>query len=194
MQVLVFELGSQDYALPTRHIVRVLPMMALTRLAPAAEFIAGVMNFHGAAVPVIDLARVAGVAGARVKARPSGAAPGISFDTRIVLVDHVQPSGRQHLLGLLAEHVSGVRQIDAASVTGSGIRDPDAPFLGQVVATQPRLLQLIELTQLVPPQVCEWLFDAAAAGAEPREVTMPSAGAGAGNGAGTSAVARHAPR
>lgn len=178
MQVLVFELGSQDYGLPTRHIVRVLPKLALTRLAPAADFIAGVMNFHGAPVPVIDLARVSSMAGAAGQAIPSSGARQISFDTRIILVDHVQPSGQKHLLGLLAEHVSGVRQIDVSSVTGSGVRDPNAPFLGQVVATQPRLLQLIELAQLVPPHVCEWLFDTAAAVAEPHKATLPSARAG----------------
>lgn len=163
MQVLVFELGSQEYALPTRHIVRVLPMMELTRLAPAADFIAGVMNFHGVPVPVIDLARVGGLSPKPDQANQPASETRISFDTRIVLVDHVQPAGQQHLLGLLAEHVSGVRQIDPAAVSHSGVRDPDAPFLGQVVAQQPRLLQLIELAQLVPPHVCAWLFDAAAA-------------------------------
>ena len=33
MQVLVFNLGDQEYALPTCHVVRVLPVMTLTRLA-----------------------------------------------------------------------------------------------------------------------------------------------------------------
>ena len=172
MQVLIFQLGAQEYALPTRHVVRVLPVMTLTRLAPAAAFIAGVMNYHGAPVPVIDLARVNGMpdaaqAGSKNADAISGSSldsnGSASFDTRIVLVDHVQPSGHRHLLGLLVEHVCGVRTVDFSSVSDSGIRDPNAPFLGQVLPSQPRLLQLIELAQLVPPHVCEWLFDGAVA-------------------------------
>ena len=162
MQVLVFNLGDQEYALPTCHVVRVLPVMTLTRLAPAADFIAGVMNYHGSPVPVIDLARIGGMPSAAQRTGVADAETAASFDTRIVLVNHEAATGSPRLLGLLAEHVSGVRQVDAAKLSDSGVRDPHAPFLGQVLTQQPRLLQLIELTHLVPPHVCAWLFDASA--------------------------------
>lgn len=177
MQVLVFELGNQTYALPTRHVVRVLPGLALAKLAPSADFIAGVMNYRGAPVPVIDLARVGGIPGSTSASNHAGLDHRASFDTRIVLVDHEQPSGRRHLLGLLAEHVSGVRQLDPASMSDSGVRDPDAPFLGQVLASQSGVLQLIELSRLVPPHVCDWLFDAPAA-ADAATASLPPADAG----------------
>ena len=75
MKQLLFHIGADRYALRLRDVVRVLPLLELKRLPLAPDAVAGLMDFHGQSVPVIDLSLLA------------GAAPGRQhFDTRILLV------------------------------------------------------------------------------------------------------------
>lgn len=176
MQVLLLQLGSQHYALDTRHVVRVLPAMRLVALPRTPAFIAGIMNYHGAPVPVLDLTLIGAVAGIETdlpdppasstlstmsasitSANPAAPAGETWFDTRIVLVSHLQPDGGTRLLGLRAEHVTGTRSIDPAQIVDSGVQDRGSLFLGKLIAGVTPMLQLIELAQLLPPHVTRWL-------------------------------------
>lgn len=119
MKLLVFHIGPDRYGLPLRQIQRVLPLMELKRVPLAPHAVAGLMNLHGQPVPVIDLARLAGYE-----------ASADHFDTRIVLADYTLPGGAVRALGLLAERVQGVQEIDEGDLSEPGVRA--APFLGQV--------------------------------------------------------------
>jgi chemotaxis-related protein WspB len=176
MQVLLLEILGQRYALETRHVIRVLPIMELTLLPRAHRFIAGIMNYHGTPVPVLDLAYIGSTphttllvatTTATTTSKATVKLPAdtslATFDNRIILVNYVKlgrdTTSTEHLLGLRAEHVTGIRQIDPASIEHSGINDPHSPFLGRVIATEQPLLQLIDLTYLVPQEIASWLFD-----------------------------------
>ena len=144
MKVLVFSIGTERYGLRLRAIARVLPVVALKQLPLAPDFVAGLMDLHGEPVPVIDLSRLAGIMPEQVW-----------FDTRIILVDYPAGDGSVRPLGLLAEHVIGIDTLDEAQLSNSGV--DAAPFLGQVA---PGMLQLVELAQLLAPDVRALLFQA----------------------------------
>ncbi|MBY0239173.1 MAG: chemotaxis protein CheW [Burkholderiaceae bacterium] len=156
MKLLVFHIGPDRYGLPLRQIQRVLPLMQLKRVPLAPHAVAGLMNLHGQPVPVIDLARLAGYE-----------ASAGHFDTRIVLADYTLPGGAIKALGLLAERVQGVQEIDPAELTDPGVRA--APFLGQVSGSGhdgsagPGMVQLVVLDRLLPPDVRDALFPEGAA-------------------------------
>lgn len=145
MKVLIFHIGPDRYGLKLRAIVRVLPLLELKQLPLAPDHVAGLMDFHGASVPVIDLCRLAGLAPGRD-----------CFDTRIIIVDYLAPDGVSHLLGLLAEHVLGVQDVNAAVLADSGVSA--APFLGQVASDASGILQLVELEHLLPASLRAILF------------------------------------
>lgn len=145
MKVLVFHIGPDRYGLPLATIVRVLPLMQLKQLPLTPDYVAGLMDLHGAHVPVIDLSRLAGLA---------PAAP--QFDTRIVVVNYQLDDGSTRALGLMASHVRGIEQIDDAALGASGVLT--APFLGQVASQPDGMLQLVELQQLLPAEVRALLF------------------------------------
>lgn len=145
MKVLTFHIGQDRYGLRLSPIVRVLPLLELKHLPLAPDHVAGLMDFHGASVPVIDLCRLAGLAPGRD-----------CFDTRIIIVDYLAPDGVSHLLGLLAEHVLGIQQINPAGLADSGVSA--APFLGQVASDANGIVQLIELEQLLPASLRAILF------------------------------------
>jgi chemotaxis-related protein WspB len=145
MKVLVFHIGDDRYGLPLRLVQRVLPLLELKSLPQAPDAVAGLMNLHGESVPVIDLARLSGGAPARQQ-----------FDTRIVLVDYLDPDGATHALALMAERVMGVQDVSDAALQAPGVKA--APFLGEVAGDAEGIVQLIELEQLLPAGLRALLF------------------------------------
>lgn len=150
MKVLVFHIGPDRYALRLRDIARVLPAAALKRIPLAPDYVAGLLDLHGAPVPVIDLSRLAGITPEQ-----------LWFDSRIILVDYPGGDGGVHALGLLAEHVIGVDSVDEAQLADSGVAG--AAFLGAVASAAGGLLQLVELKDLIAPDVRALLFQHAEA-------------------------------
>ncbi|MBB3122061.1 chemotaxis protein CheW [Pseudoduganella violacea] len=145
MKVLVFHIGADRYGLPLALVRRVLPLMELKALPLAPDAVAGLMNLHGASVPVIDLCRISG-----------GAPAAQQVDTRILLVDYHTPEGALHALGLLAEKVQGVQEVDTAALNPSGVAA--APFLGAVAGDAAGIVQLVRLEELLPPSLRALLF------------------------------------
>ena len=148
MKLLIFHIGADRYGLRLRDVVRVVPQLELKHVPLAPDAVAGLMDFHGRSVPVIDLCRASGL--------PAGAD---HFDTRIIVVDYrapEEPQDRSHLLGLRAERVLGVQDVDETRLSSSGVQA--APFLGQVASDARGMLQLVELEQLLPASLRAMLF------------------------------------
>jgi chemotaxis-related protein WspB len=150
MKVLVFSIGPDRYCLRLAAISRVLPVVDLKHIPLAPDFVAGLLDLHGAPVPVIDLSRLAGQAAEQVW-----------FDTRIILVDYPAGDGGPRQLGLQAEHVIGIETLDEELFADGGATG--APFLGQVASHPAGMLQLVEVDQLLSPAVRALLFQPAVA-------------------------------
>ena len=165
MKVLIFHIGPDRYGLRLRDIARVLPVLSLKQIPRAPDYVAGLMDFHGTPVPVIDLSRLAGLASAQAR-----------YDTRILLIDYALDDARDgaadpsfatpagagaptrptRALGLLAEHVLGIDTIADASLRDPGVAA--APYLGQVASMEHGMLQLVEPAELLAPDVRAILF------------------------------------
>lgn len=150
MKVLVFHIGADRYGLALAQVAKVLPAAALKSVPLAPSYVAGLLDLHGQPVPVIDIARLAG------QARDT-----IRFDTRIVLVDY-RADGVQRPLGLLADQVSAIVAVDPAALLDAGVAG--APFLGQLVAQQDGMLQLLTLDRLLTPEVRALLWQTESVG------------------------------
>lgn len=151
MQILVFQLADTAAALPTAVIRQVLPFLQLSRFPAAPPGVAGLMNLHGEAIPVVDVAAMSGASGARARQ-----------DTRILLVDYPLPAGGHRPLGLVVEGVAGVRRISTTPPRPTGIRLPDYPWLGDVLETPEGLWLWLDLDRLLSPALAALLFQEAA--------------------------------
>ena len=147
MKVLVFTIGPDRYAMRLAALSRVVPVADLKQLALAPAFVAGLLDLHGEPVPVIDLSLMAGFARSETW-----------NDTRIILVDYPLGGGASALLGMMAEHVTGVEDIDPGTLREPGVAG--APFLGQVSSGAAGMLQLVEVGELLTPAVRAELFPA----------------------------------
>jgi chemotaxis-related protein WspB len=147
MLLLLFKLGDDRYALETKDVVEVLPLVNWKTIPGAPAGVAGVFNYHGAPVPLIDLAELA--LGTPSRARMS---------TRIVLVNYVEEAGGTHLLGLLTEHVAETIRREEADFADPGVATPAAPYLGPVTTDARGIIQRVEVRHLLPAGVREILF------------------------------------
>jgi len=147
MLFLLFELGTDRYALDALQIAEVLPLVAIKRIPRAPPAVSGVFNYRGAPVPVIDVSQL-------TLGRPAAR----RLSTRIVLVHYPGGDGATHLLGLIVEKATQTVRYAPADFVASGITTADAPYLGPVATDARGLLQWIDVQTLLPPAFRDTLF------------------------------------
>jgi chemotaxis-related protein WspB len=152
MLFFLFRLGADRYALDALRIAEILPLVSVKRVPRAPAGIAGIIDYHGAPVPLIDLNQMA--LGLPTRQR---------LGTRIILVNYPGRGGVTHLLGLLAEGATETMRRDPADFVASGVGNDAAPYLGPVAADATGLIQWIKLEKLLPPSVRDQLFKQPAA-------------------------------
>ena len=151
MLMLLFQLGNSRYAVPAREVVEIASMVELEPLPKTPDYIAGLFNYRGQHVPVLDLRQL-------VSNHPCSN----RITTRMILVDFPLAAGGTRTLALLAEHVTETLQLDEQEFTDTGINIPDAPFIGKAAYTDQGLVQKLSITDLVPPDVQSQLYPAEA--------------------------------
>jgi chemotaxis-related protein WspB len=147
MLFLVFELGNDRYALDVRQIAEVLPLVDVKQIPLAPQPIAGLFNYRGVLVPVIDLSQL--TLGRRAARRLS---------TRLILVHYPDLRGDPHLLGLIAERATQATRHEPSDFAASGVTNPGAPSLGPVASDGRGLLQRIDVRTLLPSSLRDLLF------------------------------------
>lgn len=70
LELLVFSLAGERYAVDTAHVQDVVPLREITPLPCTPSFVLGVVNHRGRVLPVLDFRRLFGLAG---EGRPEGA-------------------------------------------------------------------------------------------------------------------------
>ena len=100
VQLVAFRIGGQDFAFNIFQVERILRYESPAPLPKAPEFLEGVLQYQGAAVPLVDLRK-----------RLGAEAP-LRDDTRIVILEF--EGGR---IGVVVDAVTEVMQVAAATVT-----------------------------------------------------------------------------
>lgn len=157
---LQFEIGDDGYLLQATQVARVVPLVDIKRIPRAPAGVAGAFNYHGTAVPVVDLSEMA-------LGRPAARL----LSTRVILVPvpvGASAQGSERLLGLIAERVTTTLERNPADFGPAGVMTEAAGYLGPVTAVGSRLLQWIDVRKLLPAAVSDAVF---------RQVGPPGTGA-----------------
>ena len=115
-QYLMFNLGGETYGVGIHAIREIIEYPGVTTIPLAPAFLHGVINLRGAVVPVLDLS-------VRFGREPTV----INRRTCIVVVEVAQGDAL-HMLGVLVDAVSEVREVEASEVEsrpqfGTGLRN-----------------------------------------------------------------------
>lgn len=143
MLFLLFQLGQDRYALDARDLVEILPLAQVKHLPHAPAGIAGMLDYHGAALPVIDLSELA-----------LGRAAVQRISTRILVV--AMAGGRR--FALIAERANDTLQREAADFAATDVAVDAAPYLGPVTRDARGIVQWITPQKLFSMAVFDALF------------------------------------
>ncbi|MBL1177242.1 chemotaxis protein CheW [Pantanalinema sp. GBBB05] len=137
MLMLVFYIGKNLYAIESSRVVEVIPRLTYREVHHVPEYVAGVFNYRGSIVPVIDLCRL-------IRGIPSKG----FLSTRVMMVSYPQPDGALRYVGLMAERV--IEALDKAETDfkDTGIQANTAPYLGGIITDKKGMIQRIRLEQL----------------------------------------------
>lgn len=147
MLFLLFQLGNDHYALEAGKVAEVLPLVSLKQIPQAPPAVAGVFDFRGEPVPVVDLSQMALGRPARCR-----------LSTRIILAHYPDGNGEPRLLGLIAERVTETIRRDPLDFITSGVDLDAAPYLGPVATDARGLIQRVDVDQLLTSAVRDLLF------------------------------------
>ena len=138
MLVLLFYLGDDMYAMGCEKIREIVPLVNLKDMPGSPDYLAGIFNYRGAVVPVIDLRML--IQGHRCQMRLS---------TRIILVDWLEgDASSPSVIGLMAERVTETVKKPEHAFVSSGLKVENAPFLGGFIMEQDEMIQFIDLGRL----------------------------------------------
>jgi chemotaxis-related protein WspB len=147
MLFILLQIGRDRYALSASSIIEVLPLMNLKRVPCPPSGVAGVLNYRGSPVPVIDLNEMTlGEPAAR------------RLSTRIILVMYPLEDQPPRALGLIAEHATNMIHRSIQDFIETGVESDGARYLGRVTNDPGGLIQWIEVERLLTPEVRDALF------------------------------------
>lgn len=138
LQLVVFQLGREDYALEVAEVREIIPVMGVTRMPNAPGYLKGVLNLRGQIIAVIDLAERLGIEG------------DAEADRRIIVLDLEEVRA-----GLLVDNVLEVARVPAETLEPSPLASPDAGVIRGVIKYGNKLLILLDAAGIVAGETLE---------------------------------------
>jgi chemotaxis-related protein WspB len=134
MLMLIFEVARQKYALNTSHVVKVLPSLKLQPMHGTSQAIAGVFNYQGNIIPVVNINQLLNEPTSEHK-----------LQQRIILISQHQKNHQEKLFGLLVEKI-----LEATTVKEEELKQAEElnslfsnPYLGETFLQEKNILQQI---------------------------------------------------
>jgi len=147
MLFVLLQIGSDRYALPACDVVEVLPMMTLKSLPGAPAGVAGLVDYRGAAVPVIDLSALA-------LGRPAAR----RVSTRLLMVKYPHPVVGERRLGVIAERATEMITRAPDDFRPTNVSSKATRYLGPVTHDARGLIQRVDVQALLTDELCAALF------------------------------------
>jgi chemotaxis-related protein WspB len=135
MLLLLFHIGEHLYAIDTAPVTEVIPCMMLRKMQFVPDYVAGVFNYRGHVVRVIDLCKLI-----------QGTSSRLRFSTRIIVVSYRDRAGASHYLGLMAERVTETLSRPDSTLPGSV---STVPYLGDLFMDEQGMIQQVHWEPLV---------------------------------------------
>jgi purine-binding chemotaxis protein CheW len=134
IQVVTFRVGSQEFALDILQVERILRYVAPAPLPQSPDFLEGVVQYEGGAVPVVDLRK-----------RFELAAP-IREETRLMVLDM-----EDQRIGVLVDEVREVMRVDSTTITAPGpmVSGLAAAYIAGIITRPARTIIILNARRLL---------------------------------------------
>lgn len=148
MLFMQFKINDDRYVIEARDIIEIVPYANLKRIPKAPPYVAGLLNYRGDTVPVIDVCFLM-----------SGKLCELKLSSRIALVNYKDDGGKLVCIGLLIEHLTETVRFDEKDFSDSGVTLKDNPYLGKVVIDDNCIVQMVNIREIIPEEVRAMLFN-----------------------------------
>lgn len=140
MQLLSFTIGAEDYAIESRRVIEVLPLVAARPIPHMPDFLRGVFTHRGRLIPLVDLGRL-------LIHQPLRE----TLSTRVIVVEFVGgPENQRIRLGLAAENVVSLCSSSEAETSLPSLETARAPSLGRLLRIGGRTVQVLDVEHVLP--------------------------------------------
>ncbi|MCF8239944.1 MAG: chemotaxis protein CheW [Melioribacteraceae bacterium] len=146
MQLLLFELEKHFFALDSKEVIEIIPLLKLTSIPKAPGYVKGVFNYRGTAVPVIDLSSLI----------ENTDTPNI-LSSRIILVNYKFKNDKK-ILGIISRRVVEILKVDDNLIDEVQLNNEESKFLSKVIKFEKRMVHIVEVTNLLNENVKNLLF------------------------------------
>ncbi|MBU0675868.1 MAG: chemotaxis protein CheW [Proteobacteria bacterium] len=146
MLLLLFETKDGRYALDSKYIVEIIPLLNTKRIPAAPAFVKGMLNYHGMPVPVFDFCALEGEGASRP-----------FYSTRIILLNYPIDGGVK-MVGIIAERATDVIKCSESDIRSSGILLEKGWGAVRGEYDQEEIVQLFDVKQVIPEDVVRELF------------------------------------
>lgn len=153
MLFMQFKIDDDRYVIEAKDIIEIVPFANLKRIPKAPPYVAGLLNYRGDTVPVIDVCFLMSEKLCELK-----------LSSRIALVNYKDDEGKQVCIGLLIEHLTETVRFDEKDFSDSGVALKDNPYLGQVVIDDDCIVQMVNIRKIIPEEAREILFSGSCSG------------------------------
>lgn len=136
MLAVIFRVSEARYAIPCERIIEVIPLIVLRAVPQTPAWVIGSFVYRGTLTPVLDLCQLMG----------DYACP-MRLSSRIILTHCTLPDGRSIRAGLLAEHVTEARHLNATPLAGTSLGS--TAYLGAVLQEGGTLFQIVHTDRVL---------------------------------------------
>ncbi|TAN76365.1 MAG: purine-binding chemotaxis protein CheW [Gallionella sp.] len=147
MLFMQFVIGDDRYLLEAKDIIEIVPYANLKRIPKAPPYVAGLLNYRGDTVPVIDICYLMGDKLCELK-----------LSSRIALVNYKNDTGESTCIGLLIEHLTETVRFNEDDFSDSGVNLNDNSYLGKVIIDNDCIVQLVDIRKVIPEEAYGILF------------------------------------
>ncbi|MCP4195242.1 MAG: hypothetical protein GY768_31965 [Planctomycetaceae bacterium] len=138
MHVVIWTLGDNRFATPTRDVVEAISVVDVRSLPSVDPWVCGLINYRGRPIPLVDVSKLLGEGTAKRQ-----------LYARILVVKRGAESETEWL-GLLVESVLGAESLDfdSAETAPTDTLPPQIPFLGPISLFDRGSIQLTDSSKI----------------------------------------------
>jgi len=148
MLLLLFEIENSRYALDINQVVEVAPLVKLKKIPVAPDFVAGLMNYRGDGIPVLELGKLIDDVPAENK-----------FSTRIIIVKSPFKAQQGKFIGLIASNVTESIKSKMTKPPSTGILIDASFYDGEDAPDTKDMIQWFDLRKMLPENEINALFE-----------------------------------
>lgn len=129
MQVVIFKIGEEQFAVETGQVQSICDMMNITKVPKASSYIKGLINLRGIIITVLNINLILGIEESSCK------------DQNIIILNLKDES-----IGITVDSVEEVLDIEDRYI--EKVMEKEKPFLKGIINLKDRIITLIDLDKI----------------------------------------------